>query len=355
MLAIVEGWCGPVAAFRTLRHNFGAIAEADGPAQCGFVLINAGDAPLTILSANASCGCTTPDYSRKPIAPGDSTVITVAYDPAGRPGRFSQSIRVKTNTQPDRTHLEISGVVIGSEESIGRRYPVDYSPLRLVKPTLALGNAKAGRFKTVYFDGYNMSGDSLRFSFADVPSYLEIVPTPSPVPPGEQVTFIAYVNTAKGVPYGVSEDTAKVTIVGRGVEFALPILINVGEDFTNLSASEMEKAPVAVPSAERIDLGEVNACDGPVDTKFTLKNGGKNPLKIRRIYSEDKFIEASCKDETVKKDKTAQIAVRVDPSQCNGDYINGRLQVITNDPLHPVYTIRIVGTLKKCPSSGSTK
>ena len=46
---------------------------------------------------------------------------------------------------------------------------------------------------------------------------------------------------------------------------------------------------------------------------------------------------------TVKKGKSADIIIDIDPSMQEGDILNSRIQIITNDPLHPSYTVRIVG------------
>lgn len=96
--------------FKNKSHNFGTIREADGPVTTEFAFKNSGDAPLVIVSAVASCGCTSPEYPRQPIAPGEKGVIKVTYNPAGRPGEFSKTITVRT---PDkRVKLKIKGNVI---------------------------------------------------------------------------------------------------------------------------------------------------------------------------------------------------------------------------------------------------
>ena len=53
-----------------LTYNFGTIAEADGLASHTFVVKNTGDSPLVITRITASCGCTQPEWTKAPIAPG---------------------------------------------------------------------------------------------------------------------------------------------------------------------------------------------------------------------------------------------------------------------------------------------
>ena len=45
----------------------------------------------------ASCGCTTPDWSKEPIAPGKKGFVKASYNPAGRPGNFNKSVTVTSN------------------------------------------------------------------------------------------------------------------------------------------------------------------------------------------------------------------------------------------------------------------
>lgn len=103
----------PTVVFDSTTHDFGTIYESDGPVSCEFTFTNTGDEPLVIISANASCGCTRPEFPKKPIQPGKSEKIKVTYLPAGRPGEFNKTIRVRTSAKrPKSISLKISGVVI---------------------------------------------------------------------------------------------------------------------------------------------------------------------------------------------------------------------------------------------------
>lgn len=99
--------------FTTKTHDFGTIKEADGKAICEFEFRNTGNAPLVIISATASCGCTRPQYPTTPIKPGHKGKIKVSYNPANRPGEFNKGITVRTNAPSlKKVTLRISGTVI---------------------------------------------------------------------------------------------------------------------------------------------------------------------------------------------------------------------------------------------------
>ena len=61
---------------------------------------------------HASCGCTTPTWTKEPIEPGKKGSVTVAYNPLGRPGVFTKTITVFTNASEENVTLLIKGEVI---------------------------------------------------------------------------------------------------------------------------------------------------------------------------------------------------------------------------------------------------
>jgi hypothetical protein len=82
--------------FKTDSHDFGTIQE--GPAaEFEFQFSNTGTEPIVIQKAQASCGCTTPHYSKDPVLPGKDGVLTASYNTNGRPGPFTKTITIVSN------------------------------------------------------------------------------------------------------------------------------------------------------------------------------------------------------------------------------------------------------------------
>lgn len=94
-----------------IEHDFGTFKEADGNVSYTFTIKNTGTAPLVITRVSASCGCTTPEFEKEPIAPGKTSKIKITYNPAGRPGQFLKSIAVYSNGMDGAFRLRIKGVV----------------------------------------------------------------------------------------------------------------------------------------------------------------------------------------------------------------------------------------------------
>ncbi len=105
--------------FEHTRHDFGVFAADTAVVTHEFVFTNVGKAPLIIHQANASCGCTVPEYTLEPIQPGEKGKITVTYNGKGRrPGVFRKSITIHNNGRQSPIRIYIEGEMIGNEEPI---------------------------------------------------------------------------------------------------------------------------------------------------------------------------------------------------------------------------------------------
>ncbi len=86
---------GAQITFEKTVHDYGTIVQ-DANGNCEFVFKNTGNEPLIISGAKGSCGCTVPEWSKEPIAPGQSGSIKVKYD-TKRIGKFSKTVTVTSN------------------------------------------------------------------------------------------------------------------------------------------------------------------------------------------------------------------------------------------------------------------
>jgi hypothetical protein len=106
--------------FEEITHDFGNILE--GPeATYEFKFTNVGSEPLIIQSCSASCGCTTPNWSKDPIMPGKTGTIKVRFASKGRIGSFNKTIYIQSNAKSDKERYElyIKGVVIPKAKVTG--------------------------------------------------------------------------------------------------------------------------------------------------------------------------------------------------------------------------------------------
>jgi len=106
----------PELKFETKVFDFGSVQENDGLVSTKFEFTNEGDAPLVINRVSASCGCATPEWTREPVQAKGEGFIKVSYNPKGRPGPFSKSITVTSNSSDKPIILVIKGEVIRKAE-----------------------------------------------------------------------------------------------------------------------------------------------------------------------------------------------------------------------------------------------
>lgn len=91
-------------------YDFGQMTEGD-TVEHSFEFTNTGEFPLIINNITASCGCTTPEWPREPVAPGAKSSIRVRFNSRGKQGEQSKTITVFANTDPSMTDLQFKAMV----------------------------------------------------------------------------------------------------------------------------------------------------------------------------------------------------------------------------------------------------
>ena len=74
-------------------HDFGNVKEGT-QAEYVFKFTNIGKEPLVITNVQASCGCTTPKWTKEPVKPGETGQVTAIYNSKGRPGNFNKAVTI---------------------------------------------------------------------------------------------------------------------------------------------------------------------------------------------------------------------------------------------------------------------
>ncbi len=329
-------------------HDFGAFDEDMGPVTSTFQLVNTGTEPLVIVAARATCGCTVPSYTHDPIAPGDTASVDVTYDPAGRPGKFDKRVKIETNTLPAQSVITIKGVVIGATKTLRAHYPIEVGKLKIRNTAVPFGEITKGRTKTAFLDGYNQSNDTIRPRVEGLPEYIDVNIAPKAVPPGEQLTFTFFYNSAKNDDWGLS--TAEATIFGNpdsqeGRPVSLIAIVN--EDFSKMTEKQKANAPRIAVSESTVDLGRIKPGSKHV-AELSIDNYGNDPLIIRKLSCVDPEISVKVNKDKIKHGSHARLTISIDTSKStDSSMLNSKLIIITNDPQRPQSSVRIVGEFTK--------
>ncbi len=100
----------PILKFEKIKHDFGALTEGE-KVSYAFKFTNEGKTDLIIQSASGSCGCTVPEWPKRPIKPGESEYLKAVFDSQGRSGTQDKEITVYANTIPNMQKISITSVV----------------------------------------------------------------------------------------------------------------------------------------------------------------------------------------------------------------------------------------------------
>jgi hypothetical protein len=103
---------GPEITFEKTTHQFGEIPYG-GNGTYEFLFKNTGNEPLILSQPKSSCGCTVPEWPKKPILPGETDVIKVTYKNTDRPGSFSKYVTIFSNAKTNKeVKLYIKGKIL---------------------------------------------------------------------------------------------------------------------------------------------------------------------------------------------------------------------------------------------------
>lgn len=333
----------PKIEFKALEHDFGSIKEDKGLATTVFEFKNAGDQPLILNSVKATCGCTTPEWTQEPVAPGKSGKIKVSYNPKNRPGAFTKSVNVYSNAEPSVSVLTIKGKVEPKELTLEEQYPREMGTIRWKSNYLSLGSMTNSEVKSEVLEYYNATDNDVALGVFRSAGHLEISFEPQLVPPGKTGKMTVKYDAKKRNAYGYVSDRVYLEVDGqKDNNYSIGVSVTINEDFSKMTEEEKANAPVAFFENNVFDFG--SAKEGEVVKHFfKLTNNGKSDLLIRNV-------KASCGCTAVKNENIVKpgqtIDLKVDfNSKGKRGRQNKSITVITNDPVNSTTVLRIMGNV----------
>lgn len=101
--------------FETIEYNFGNLPQGK-PVSYDFSFKNTGKEPIELENVQASCGCTTPIWTKEPVLNNKSGVIKAQYNMA-REGLFDKTITVSAKSG-EQVVLHIKGNAIAQKQGV---------------------------------------------------------------------------------------------------------------------------------------------------------------------------------------------------------------------------------------------
>ena len=333
----------PVITFEKTEHDFGKIHEEDGRVSTVFEFKNEGMAPLVLSNVRASCGCTTPTWTKEPVEPGQTGSITVTYNPNGRPGRFQKTVTITSNASEPTKKVYIKGEVLPKQAKPVNKYTLAVGALNMKTKTLDLGTVKKGENKSGELEYANLGKEAHKVELATnaANAYMINQVTLEEIKPNEIGKFVFAIDTKSTKLYGPVEIKAYVVIDGKkeiSETYELTVRANIVEDFSNLSVEEKQQAPI-IETEPEVQAGTVTAGKN-LKCNLAVKNSGVNPLEIRRVYVIDKNIKVKA-PKAIKTGKKSNVTVDINTKGLQAGAYTREVVIITNDYMNPIKRVKL--------------
>jgi len=323
----------PAMKLSSPEHDFGKFKEEAGRQKFDFIVQNTGNQPLVIQNIVASCGCTTPEWTKNPIPPNGSGKITAIYDPENRPGQFSKTLSVYTNSKPAVSVLVIKGEVIPREKTVEEIFTFPVGPVRFESNHLAFTNIKKTENKIRTMQVINTSDQPAKIEFDNVPQHLSLKATPQTLKPGQKGIIEGTYDATKTDSWGYTTNIVRLKIncvEDQKVYYA--VSANLVEDFSGLSKEDLANAPVFNIESKTLNLGKI-AGSSSNDVEFKFANTGKSDLIIRHIKASCgcTAIQQGIEGKGIKPGETGSIKAVFNSGGYKGRTTKA-IYVYTNDP-----------------------
>ncbi|MCW0482403.1 DUF1573 domain-containing protein [Gaoshiqia sediminis] len=342
---LISGHVGAQSAqakivFDKVEHDFGSFKEEAGSQSSNFNFVNNGSTPLILNNVQASCGCTTPEWTRKPIAPGEKGFIKVSYNPQNRPGPFNKTITVSSNGEVPRTILRIKGNVDPRQKTVAELYPREIGPVRAKSNHIAFVKINENEVLTDSLEIINDSEQTVSLDFKTPPSHLAVKVVPSTLKPHEKGNILVTYDARKIETYGFVMHRVYLNVDGKtDYRNSIGVSATVEEDFSALSPEELASAPVVSFNEETHDFGDIKEGD-QVECVFTIKNSGKRDLIIRNVKTSCGCTAVTPEKKVIAANETVPLKVVFNSKGKRGRQ-NKAITVITNDPKKPTSILRV--------------
>lgn len=178
-----------VVTFSKTSHDFGNVKEGV-QATHDFEFTNTGKSPVIISNVSASCGCTTPFWTKDPVLPGKKGKVTASFNSTGRPGMFNKSVTVSSNAEPNTLVLTIQGSVLTKEQSITPEQLANSPAIGLDKIAYNFGKVEKGQTVKHVFKVSNTGKSDLQIErLQSACACVNFAVSKDKIAPGEQATL----------------------------------------------------------------------------------------------------------------------------------------------------------------------
>ena len=339
--------------FNNVKHNFGKVKESGGSVSYKYVFTNTGAEPIVIEKVKSSCGCTTPDWTRGPVAPGAKGFVSASYNPLHRPGKFNKTIRITSNAENSPVVLYVSGEVVKEKKKISEIYKQKMGVVRLTTKNIHFGDIKKTQnIKTVENDN-SLSGmiksvskkakytkiidiintgkkdAKITFRISKRDKQVEVKAVPDILKPNQEGKIIITYNPKNVKDWGYVRNNVYMVVNKKNNSGnRLYISARIVEGFTKEQLANPPKMEFIDPMT--YDFGTIKQKD-VIEHIFRFTNTGKSDLIIRKTKASCGCTAIAPKDKIIHPGQESQIKA-IFNSRGKRNHQTKTITIITNIP-----------------------
>jgi len=311
------------------------------PGIATFHVQNTGNENLLIEDVRTDCGCTMVSWPEAPIAPGESGTLSVTFD-AGMLGHFCKHLAVRTNAAPEPVYLKIEGVVALKQIEYSGDFPVRIGDIYLNTDVVEFDDVNRGEKPVRTIMLFNNGKKSYAPELMHLPKYLTMEAAPTVIRPGRvgRINLVLHSDNLRDM--GLTQTDVYLSRF-PGDRVSKENEINVSATLlppAELSAAQLETAPVAVLDSTYIDLGHMGN-KKKLKGSLTLTNQGRSPLIIHTLQVYNPGLSVSIDSRKIKPGDCKKLKISIN---AHSKYFKGRRRIllITNDPRCPKLAIDVI-------------
>ena len=304
---------------------------------------NDGNAPLVIERVLSSCGCTTVDYPKRRIAPGENFVVKATYD-AKQMGTFYKQIGICAQGASSPFTLTMRGRVVETISNFDGSYDYALGMLKADAQEVEFDDVNKGDRPVQRIHIFNPTEQVMEPVVMHLPAYLTAQVSPSKVAPHHSAVVSLTLDSKRLHDFGLNQTSVYLGAnPGDKISSDKEVVVSAVllPSFENMTEEQKAQAPQISLSTENLDLGSFGR-KKKLKGEILITNTGKSELEIRSMQMFTMGLQVSLGESKIKPGESEKLkvtAVAADLKKARAK--RPRILMITNDPDHPKVTIKI--------------
>ena len=324
-------------------HDFGSLPRDTDVLNCEFTFTNNSDTAVSVAYAVASCSCTKLDWIRKPVAPGATGTVSVAYIRERTADSFEKSVSVFFEGSPKPHVLLFMGKFYDTSQSLASEFPHRRSSLGLQDDPGDFDAVHPGQAAYMNMWLSNFSSETISVRLDSLSDGLTISPARLSIAGGSRASLMCTL-LPDSLTWG-RRSYSFVPVVNGESQRPVYYWATVLPDFSSLSSEERNASAYFKVLGEVHHFGVIReGC--PASLRIGLQNVSSKDFSLLDVRADKDGVAISA-PASVLAGQRADIDISVDPSALEPGNNRFVISIVTDSPLKPFTQIEVLGYVEK--------